>query len=92
MFPDVWKRSNIWPIHKTNNQKLQTSIVIISLRENICLIFNSIYEYVEENKQLSTHQSGFRSNDLCLNQLLSIVRNLYKAFDVYRTVETRVMF
>ena len=45
------------------------------------LIFNSLYDYVEENKLLSTHQSGFRSNDSCVNQLLSTVHNLYKGFD-----------
>ena len=49
------------------------------------IIFNSLYEYVEENKLLSVHQSGFRSNDSCVNQLLSIVHNLYKAFDAYPT-------
>ena len=31
------------------------------------------------------HQSGFWSNDSCVNQLLLIVHNLYKAFgDVYQ--------
>ena len=45
------------------------------------LIFNSLYDYVEENKLLSMHQSGFWSKDSCINQLLSIVHNLYKGFD-----------
>ena len=56
------------------------------------IIFNSLYEYVEENKLLSVHQSGFRSNDSCVNQLLSIVHNLYKAFDAYPTLKTRGVF
>ena len=55
-------------------------------------IFNSLYEYVDENKLLSVHQSGFGSNDSCVNQLLSIVHNLYKAFDAYPTRETRRVF
>ena len=54
------------------------------------LMFSSFYEYVEENKLLSTmHQFGFRSNDSCVNQLLSIVHNLWKDFDAHSTLETR---
>ena len=56
------------------------------------LIFNSLYEFVKENKLLSIHQSGFRSNDSCVNQLLSIVYNLYKGFDAYPTLENRGVF
>ena len=56
------------------------------------IILNSLYEHVKENKLLSVHQSGFRSNDLCVNQLFSIVHNLHKAFDAYPTLETRGMF
>ena len=56
------------------------------------VIFNSLYEYVEENKLLSVRQSSFWSNDSCVNQLLTIVHNLYKAFHAYLTLETRVVF
>ena len=41
--------------------------------------------FQEETKLLSMHQFGFWSNDSCVNQLLLIVHNLYKAFgDVYQ--------
>ena len=56
------------------------------------LIFNFLYEYVEENKLLSIYESGFQSNDSCVNQLLSIVHNLYKGFDAYPTLETSGVF
>ena len=56
------------------------------------LIFNSLFKYLEDNKLLSVHQSGFRSSDSSVNQLLSIVHNLYKAFDAYCTLETRGVF
>ena len=36
------------------------------------IVFSSLYEYVEENKPVSVHQSGFRSNDSRVNQLLSM--------------------
>ena len=52
-----------------------------------------IWRYVEVNKLLSVHQSGFGSNDSCVNQLLSIVHNLLKkAFDAYPTLETCGVF
>ena len=51
-------------------------------------MFNSFYEYFEGNKLQSMHQSGFRPNDSCVSQLLSIVHKLYKVFDAYPTLET----
>ena len=47
---------------------------------------------LEKNKLLSVHQSGIWSNDSCVNQLLLIVHNLYKAFDAYPTLETCGVF
>ena len=97
MFPDIWKRSNICPIHKKGDKQIINNYRPVSLLP-ICgktferIIFNSLYEYVEENKLLSVHQSGFRSNDSCVNQLLSIVHNLYKTFDSYPNLETRGLF
>ena len=55
------------------------------------IISNSWYKFVEENKLLSVHQSGFCSNNSYVNQLLSIVDNLNKVFDVY-PAETRGVF
>ena len=56
------------------------------------LIFNSLYQFLEEHNLLSIHQSGFRWNDSCINQLLFIVHTLYKAFDAYPTLDTRGVF
>ena len=74
-----------------NNQQLHTSIIVTNLWENIWKIYY-LYEYVEENKLLSIHLPGFLSNDSRINQLLSIVHNLYKAVDTYLTLETRAVF
>ena len=97
IFPDTRKRSNICPIHKKGDKQIISNYRPVSLLP-ICgkiferLIFNSLYEYVEENKLLSMHQSGFRSNDSCVNQPLPIIHNLYKGFDAYPTLETRCVF
>ena len=56
------------------------------------LTLNSLCEYIEENKLLSKHQFSFRSKDLCVNELLSIVHNLYKDFGAYLTLESRGVF
>ena len=97
IFPDIWKRSNVCPIHKKGGKQIISNYRPVSLLPNCGkiferLVFNSLYKYVEENKLLSMHQSGFRSNDSCVNQLLSIVHNLYKGFDAYPTLETRGVF
>ena len=96
MFPDIWKKSNICPTHikgykqLINNQRLVLLPICGKIFERI--IFGSLYEYVEENKVLSVHQSGFWANDSCVNQLLLVVLNLYKAFDAYPTLETCDIF
>ena len=51
------------------------------------LIFNSVYQYLEEHKVLSADQSGFQANDSCVNQLLPIVDNIYSPFDTYPTLD-----
>ena len=96
-FPDIWERSNICPIHKKGDKQITNNYRPVSLLLTCWeifekIIFNSLYEYAKENKLLSVRQSGFRSNDSCVNQLLSIVHNLYKAFDAYPTLETRGVF
>ena len=37
------------------------------------VIFNLLYEYLEEHKLLSAGKSDFWVNDFCVNQLLPIV-------------------
>ena len=56
------------------------------------LAFNSLYQFFKKNNLLSIHQSGFRSNDTCINQLLFTVHTLYKAFDAYPTLDVRYAF
>ena len=91
------KKSNIWPIHKKGDNQVINDYRPVSLLP-ICrkvferLIFTSVYEYLEEHKWLSADQIGFRANDSCVNQLLSIVHNIYSAFDAYPSVESCVIF
>ena len=43
----------------------------------------SLYQFLEELNLLSTHKYSFRSNNSCINQLLFIDHTLYKAFQVF---------
>ena len=56
------------------------------------LISNSLYQFLKEHNLLSIHQSGYRSNVSCINQLLFIVHILYKAFGAYPTLDARGVF
>ena len=55
------------------------------------LTFKSLFEYLDEHKLFSEHQSGFRPNDSCTNQLLPIVHDIYTAFDAGPTLEVWVV-
>ena len=41
---------------------------------------------------LSVHQSGFRPGDSCVHQLISIVHEIYNAFDANPSLEVRGVF
>ena len=50
------------------------------------LLFNEIFEYFIENKLISFSQSGFKSSDSCIDQLLSITHEIYSSFDEHYTI------
>ena len=49
-----------------------------------------MYDFLTENDLLSPNQSGFRSRDSCINQLLSVNHELLNAFD--KRLEVRGTF
>ena len=49
-----------------------------------------MYKYTSVNNILSPNQSGFRSGDSCVNQLLSIIHDIYYSFD--EGFKTRAIF
>ena len=97
VFPDGWKRANVVPIHKKNDKQTISNYRPISLLP-ICskiferIIFNTLYKYLDENNLLTTNQSGFRSNDSCVHQLIKITHDIYQAFDNNPSLETRAVF
>ena len=56
------------------------------------LIFDSIYEFLNKNNLFNNNQSGFRPNDSCIHQLITITPNIFSAFDANPSLEVRGVF
>ena len=56
------------------------------------IIFNKIYHFLLEEILLNPNQSGFRLSHSCINQLLEITHEIFKAFDCNPTLEVRSVF
>ena len=54
------------------------------------LIYDSMYKHISDNNILSPNQSGFRTGDLSINQLLSVTYHIFNYFD--EGMETRTVF
>ena len=96
-FPETWKRANVVPIHKKNSKNLKENYRLISLLPIFGkifekLIFDNLYQHLDENGLLNPNQSGFRSGDSSINQLLSIVHTISAAFDCNPTLDVRSVF
>ena len=68
------------------------SLLPICLKIFEKLIFDSIYSFMIHNKLLNSFQSGFRPNDSCINQLISITHNNYRALDTNPFLEVWGVF
>ena len=85
-FPSEWKKGNVVPIYKKDDQrkaKSYRSVLLLIIRVKIFerLIYNVMYDFLTDNNLLSPNQSGFRSGDSCINQFLSINHEILNAFD-----------
>ena len=96
-FLDVWKKANVIPVHKKGDKQVLKNYRPVSLLP-ICgkifekLIFNALYSFFEDHKLLNPCQSGFKKNDSCINQLVSITHEIYSAFDCNPSLEVRGVF
>ena len=85
-FPNKWKIANVVPVHKKNGEQLLENYRPIS-QLLICgkvlerILYNSMFEFFIQNNLITPNQSGFKTGDLCINQLISITHETYKSFD-----------
>ena len=97
VFSIEWKKGNIIPIHKKGCKQVVSNYRPISLLPIFSkiferIIFNSVYNYMEQNKLFNLNQSGFRPGDSCIHQLISITHNIHKSFDANPSQEVRGVF
>ena len=97
VFPLLWKKANVTPIHKKGdkcnvNNYRPISVLPICAKIYEKVIYNTLYNYFEANNILNENQSGFRAKDSCVNQLTSITHNIYQSFDSSPSLEVRGVF
>ena len=81
-FPNIWKRSNIIPVHKKNDKQLfknyrPISLLLIFRKIFEKITFNKIYHFLLEERLFNPNQSDFRPFDSCINQLLAITHEIF---------------
>ena len=81
-----WEKANVVPIYKKNDKQSIENYRLVSLLP-ICeqifgrLLYNEMFSFFIENGLISQNQSGFKPEDSCINQLLSVTHEIYKSFD-----------
>ena len=75
------EKSNIVPVHKKGDKEIVNDYRLVLLLPVFGkvfekILFNSIFEYLQENCPLCDNQSGFRSSDSFQYQLVSIVHDI----------------
>ena len=90
--PSDWKSANVTAIYKGKGDSCDPSnyrpISVTNCFGKILeqLIFKNLYNYVTRNRILSDHQSGFRTKDFTINQLLIIYSIIIKNLDLGKDV------
>ena len=96
IFPDLWKKSNIVRFIRKEIKLLQNyrSVSLLPIFGKIIekSLFNSIFEYLQENNLLCENQSGFQPYDSCEYQLPSIVHKIYVSFNFNTPLDVRAAF
>ena len=85
-FPSEWKKGHIVLIHKKSDKQNLINYCSVSLLPTCGkiferLLFNEMFRIFLKNKFITAYQSGFKPDDFCMNQLLSITHEIYKSFD-----------
>ena len=88
-FPDSWKKCNVCPVFKKNDKQTKSNYRPISLLCNVSkvferLIYNVLYGYFMRYELLTSRNSGFRSNDSTINQLLKILHDIYNGLELQK--------
>ena len=75
------KKGSVVPVYKNSAKQILKNYYLIWLLL-VCrqifekVIFNEVFKFSIENDLISSNQSGFKSGDSCINQLLSITHDI----------------
>ena len=88
----MWKMANVLPIHKSeekNNVNNYRPISLLSCLGKIFerCVFKYTFNYLRDNKLISTYQSGFTSGDSTVNQLVNIYHETCSAIDAQNNIQ-----
>ena len=78
--------NDLVPVHKKGNKQTFENYRPVSLL-SICgkiferSIYRNLFEFFITNGLISSNQSGFKPDDYCIKQLLSITHKIYRSFD-----------
>ena len=97
IFPNIWKKSNVVPVHKKGDKQVVDNYRPVSLLPIFGkilerLIFNSLFEFLHKTNSLNENQPRFRQSDSCEYQLLSIAHDIYASFDCNPPRDVRGVF
>ena len=86
VFPDSWKIARVAPIFKSGQQNDRSNYRPISVLPFLSrvfekLVYNQLYEYLDGNEHLFSHQSGFRSLHSVVTSLLNNTNDWYVNID-----------
>ena len=96
-FPEIWKKTNVVPVHKEEDKMFVKNYRSISLLPIFgkmfkSVIYNSLFNCFQINTPFAPSQSGFLPGDSCIAQLLSIIHEIQTAFDENPTADVREVF
>ena len=86
VLPDILKLSNVCPLFKQGDKhdpKNYRGISLLSLVSKIFerVVFNALYEFLDNKGFFAQYQSGFRKGDSTVYQLIDICNTIYKSYD-----------
>ena len=94
-FPQSWKLENVLPLFKKDNKQIKSNyrpVALVSCLSKICekVVYMKVYTFLVSIGFFYRFQSGFRSGDSTVMQLVYIVNKIYDCLD--RGNEVRAVF
>ena len=80
------EKANVVSVHKKGDKRILKNyrpISLLPIAGKIFerLLYDKMFEFFIVNNSVSKNQSGVRPGDSCVNQLLSIIHEIYQSFD-----------